>query len=1111
MENRILDQEMTLRDRAERSLALDLSRSFVVQAPAGSGKTELLIQRYLALLGEAVNSPEEVLAITFTRKAAQEMKNRVIGALEAAQSKMPEEEHRQKTWYLARAVLQQSTLKEWQLLENSHRLRILTIDSLCAWLAKQAPFKSWLPEHIELLENDDELYVKAVRALFDHVEEESEWSKSLEKLLLHLDNNPNLAENLLVNLLKKREQWLTHLNLGQVEPGQLREQLEAGLAHTVTETLSQLPSLISQEDQQELAFLAMFAAGNLSSEHPVFVCGQYGELAPATAEHYAYWEGISQLILTQTGTVRKSLDVRIGFPTSKIAKEKALLQTFKNRMLVLLEKFSMQEVLVKQLQLVRCLPSLSYQLSQWEILKAILQVLPVLLAHLQLLFQKYRKVDHVEMMLKALNALGHEGEPTELVLNLDYKIRHILVDEFQDTSFTQFHLLEKLTSGWQIEEGRTLFLVGDPMQSIYRFRKAEVGLFLRAQRQGLSEIKPQSLVLKTNFRSKPTIVNWVNTIFKAAFPAESDMITGAVHYSPSLAMQEDFALSKIYYSYGEDEAGCDEALGIKQFIMQERQDDPLKSIAILVRSRGHLREIIKELKEAGIPFNATEIKTLVQSGLIQDLLALTRSLCYLTDRCAWLAILRSPWCGIDLKDLTTIAQAHEVVWEAINIASDLPISSFAKERLSYFVAILKKIMESRQRMGLSKWIQDAWLLLSGDQCVLNEDHREQVTLFFDFLAEIDEGGDILDRILFEKKLSTCFIDESSTEVSPVEIMTIHKAKGLEFDTVILPKLHASTQVDSHELLLWMERPRLLGGEDLLIAPLKAVEDEEHDPIYAYLRYIESEKAKQESIRLFYVAATRAKSKLYLSWTTSESIETYVPARASFLNLCWPYIKGMEIERLISANQEEQHQKHRRYILPQSLMKIDDKKVLKADKIVTELEENSLLRERGLRNAGILLHRVLIQRCLSSVALSGRYIEEQIPCWKTILKGLGTPSSLLDSGIELTKSVLSNVMKDKEAQWLFSAHIDSKVNYPVTLCKGNRVEQVMIDRLFVDEFGRRWLVMFKMDEINQNPESHFRSLLDCANVLFDCSAQAIAVGVYYPLQSLFFKKVINKWE
>jgi ATP-dependent helicase/nuclease subunit A len=113
------------------------------------------------------------------------------------------------------------------------------------------------------------------------------------------------------------------------------------------------------------------------------------------------------------------------------------------------------------------------------------------LASLWLAFQEGGEVDFIEIAARASLALGDDEAPTDLAQALDYRISHLLVDEFQDTSPVQVELLEQLTRGWLPDDGRTLFVVGDPMQSIYRFRKADVGLFLRVRQRGIGGIDPR--------------------------------------------------------------------------------------------------------------------------------------------------------------------------------------------------------------------------------------------------------------------------------------------------------------------------------------------------------------------------------------------------------------------------------------------------------------------------------------------------------------------------------------------------------------------------------------------------------------------------------------------
>ena len=143
------------------------------------------------------------------------------------------------------------------------------------------------------------------------------------------------------------------------------------------------------------------------------------------------------------------------------------------------------EPLREALEALLRMPEERYTDDQWEVLGAILELLPRAAAQLKLVFAERGETDFTEIAQGAVRALGTPDNPTDLLLALDTRIKHILVDEFQDTSYSQYELLEKLTSGWERDDGRTLFVVGDPMQSIYRFREAKVALFLQAWERGL--------------------------------------------------------------------------------------------------------------------------------------------------------------------------------------------------------------------------------------------------------------------------------------------------------------------------------------------------------------------------------------------------------------------------------------------------------------------------------------------------------------------------------------------------------------------------------------------------------------------------------------------------
>jgi ATP-dependent helicase/nuclease subunit A len=206
-------------------------------------------------------------------------------------------------------------------------------------------------------------------------------------------------------------------------------------------------------------------------------------VAPLAAEvdHLPRWRALAAFLLTQDDTLRKTVNVRNGFPAGKEFKAQ------KDAMFAALAE--VDEAQLAALVRLRQLPTPGRDGDGGEaIVRALTRLMKLAAAELWLVFREAGEVDFGELATRAIDALGDDMDPSELGLRLDWRIRHLLVDEFQDTSPNQIRLLERLTAGWSAGDGRTLFCVGDPMQSIYRFRKAEVGLFLRAKSHGIGHL-----------------------------------------------------------------------------------------------------------------------------------------------------------------------------------------------------------------------------------------------------------------------------------------------------------------------------------------------------------------------------------------------------------------------------------------------------------------------------------------------------------------------------------------------------------------------------------------------------------------------------------------------
>lgn len=876
-------------DQPVREQALDPRRSFIIQAPAGSGKTALLMQRFLVLLG-TVQVPEECLAITFTRKAAYEMRERILSALTRAQDPHPPEEpYALNTWILAKKVLARSDALDWDLLYNPNRLKIQTIDSLCASLTRGMPILSRLGASPEVAEDASALYLRAAENLLESLETDDLWSLSVRRLVFHLDNNLSLTQRLLADLLPYRDQWLPYIGR-TMSHSEWRAILESGLQAAARELLCAVKEVFPKEPlASELKALALFAAAQVVYVDPNASIGTIKEEAH---EGISYGIGLADLLLTEEGAWRKTVTQKQGFPAPSSAEnktDKSFFQQQKNNMLEVLKKLEAYPEFKTRLFALKMCPPGVYSEEQWALVESLIQLLPVLSAHLNMVFQEQGQVDFTEVTMAANRALGDSDAPTDLTLVWDNKIRHILVDEFQDTSIAQFELLQKLTMGWMQADGRTLFLVGDPMQSIYRFRQAEVGLFLAVQKQGIHTLPVHPLTLTVNFRSDPKLVHGLNKIFTEAFPQEDDISAGAIRFSPSVAhrlSEADSEFAMISIGAQEKESSKREAKQLIEQIQKAKAIDPTGSIAILVRSRSHLLDILPALRQQGIVYQGVDLEWLVNKPIIQDLRSLTQALLHLGDRLAWLAILRCPWINLGLSDIWVLAQAAggNPIWGALNRYAGLEgLSLSAQAILAQCVPILKEALMNRDRDPLRTWIWNTWIALKGHEWLYDEHSAEDADAFFDILDKLEQQATLKEPGVLQAHIARLYAKSTVSDPLAVQVMTIHKSKGLEFDTVILPGLGRQPKAAESPLLLWEERATRLAEHYLIFAPIKAVGDHS-DPIYRYLKQQKQKAEQYEALRLLYVAATRAKKRLY--WIGEE------PASNSLLSFVWESVSAL---------------------------------------------------------------------------------------------------------------------------------------------------------------------------------------------------------------------------
>jgi ATP-dependent exoDNAse (exonuclease V) beta subunit len=1057
-------------DEQNRLRALELS-SFIVEAPAGAGKTELLTQRYLKLL-QTVNEPEEVIAITFTNKAASEMRLRILESLMKAEKlDKPAQPHKQITYELSLKALERSALQNWQLIENPSRLRIFTIDSLCAHLARQMPLMSRFGSQPRVALDATALYAQAAEQTLALLED-SAHSEVLKACLRYVDNNAGQLKNLLITMLEKRDQWLHH---AQFEVDALA--LQQTLRFMVEQELQAALLAIPQPLQHLLMPVARFAASNLPDDSAIACLKDWDAPVGMQHEMLPLWCAVADLMLTAGGEPRKEggLNVKFGFPATDDgrAQKAALVQIISS-----VENLT-------ALHRVRALPQADHENSGWQMIATLSQLLNLAVAQLWLVFQRSGEVDFVEIAHRASRALGDNlGEPTELALKLDYQIKHLLVDEFQDTSPSQIKLLEQLTLGWQVDDGRTLFAVGDPMQSIYRFRKANVGLFINAAEHGIGDIYLERLQLYRNNRSSPAIVEWINRTFASIFPEHDEVIQGAIHYRPFIATKDNLPQSGVAVQpvvktpdESAELAQQREAEAIVRVIQAERLANPDVKIAVLVRSKKHLSSLVSKLRREhqDIAFQAVEIEALEGRQVVQDLLALTHALHHRADRVHWLAILRAPWCGLNLHDMHMLA-GHDhgsTIWALMHDQQVVGrLSADGQARLLHVREILDEAYASQGRTSVSRWIRGIWLMLSGSSCLWEPGDVVDVQAFFsctDALARSNQFSP--ERMAFE---ITKLFAAPDSQGGNLQMMTIHKSKGLEFDTVILPGLGASIggNNDDKPLVLW-EEVSVGNQQELLAAPYipKGARDKDKVSPYDYMEAREKERDANESARVLYVAATRAVRKLHLVGVASQNAKGEIsPTRNTYLDLLWNAI-GPEFEAAIDTEVITEKIADIAEFIP-DLVRLKQPQIpsiLKTAEPAINTHKPNTKPDAGSANVdadiGTLAHRymeIIAQQGLAAWPLSR--ISTLLPAMGHWLRQQGHAESLAHEAAAKLEQLLATTLNSTEGRWVLQTREDAAVELALIKLTNEGAKKHIVDRTFIDS-GTRWIIDYKTTELS----------------------------------------------
>ena len=1117
------DDAMARQDARARAQALDVTKSWLVQAPAGSGKTELLIARFLALLA-IVERPESIVAMTFTRKAAAEMRERVVEALRGAQSehddrREPLPAHVALTQRLARAALARDRALGWRLTEQPSRLRIITIDAMATSLARQAPIASELGALPRFVDDADLLYAEAAR---DVLAAAPAGDPHWQTFLKWLDNDAMTATRLIAQMLSARDRWPTHVYTD--DPAALRVDVERALRWEISVAIRAVRERIPAALVATLQLHAANASEHFATDPsaPAFIpavrmLGAAGTLPED--EDLAAWLALADWLLTRNGTFTKAVQSSHGFPAtgsgpgaSERARRKAAFVAW------LAEAAAVAELATSWHRL-RSLPPVAYGDDAWAFVVATMRILPAAAQALAGVFAAHGQSDFTEATLRALNALGTSDNPSDLLLAIDYRLSHLLVDEFQDTSRAQLALIGRLCEGWEPDDGRTLFAVGDPMQSIYRFRQAEVRLFIESQMSGqVAGVAVDVVELTRNFRSQRSIVGWVNHVFAHVLPRASDAGRGEAGFRASYA--DPSTGNDVPPTLDVARTRGEEAATVVARV-SEALEAGMTSVAVLVRARSHAQPLLPALRAAGIDFSAVDLEGLFDRLATRDLLSLARALAQPADRLAWLAVLRAPWCGLPLADLLVIANAaaDRPLPDAISDAAVRDaLAADGRLRLERLWAALDPALAARGRQRFAVRVRAAWLALGGPACISSPLDRAGADRVFALLAEQERGGDLPDDERMNALAKRLFAATVESDATTVRVMTLHRAKGLQFDAVILPALDIETGGSGQPVLRWKVRQHD-GASSLILAPLRAKVGTyaASDPVYKWLGTLDAAEEVAELGRLLYVGATRARKRLHLTAVAEaahEAPEWKRPARGTPLERLWDALAAASPPPPGDVGADD---------TTASLVAEDSLLRVPLDMRLPPLPIPLPIAVPYARPAdtpvfdwadaiaaavGTVAHRFLAQIAAEGLAQwDERRLRHE---HERILAELGTEGLEADvrpRAAQRVAAVIARTLSDPRGRWLFDAsHGDARSEWALAGEEDGRIVHIVVDRSFVAD-GCRYVVDFKTGAhlggsaanfLQQEFDRYRPQLSRYARIVRALDPRPVRIALYHPL-------------
>ncbi len=1113
--------------------AANPSVSACVLASAGTGKTWLLVTRLIRLL-LAGAAPERILAITFTRKAAAEMQQRLHERLKGfleADDKQLDQLLTETGACPDQAMREQARGLYEQMLLNSQALRTKTFHSFCQDILRQFPMEADLPPGFELIETTGLLYEQSWEQLFAaiSIHHNHPLVERLERMFDVFGNADNTRQ-IFFDFLNQRSDWWAYTdsvnNAALYAEEQLAAQMGTNLESNPTAGFFNAQTLSELEEFSELL-----------RKHPIKTNLQSATAIDAARQQINKPEKaldtVRAAFLTQTLEPRKrklsaTLDTKMGNSAA-------------SRFIQLHEKIS--EALVTCLDKQACINTLRLNIDWYHIGSRLLEIF-------QALKRSLRLVDFTDLEWKTFQLLNHPDHTHWVQYKLDQRIDHLLIDEFQDTNPTQWRLLQPLIEEIihsDDERHRSLFLVGDAKQSIYGFRRGNPALLFIAAEKMQQQLNAQRYHMDASRRSSPAIMALVNQVFSqpqngialpdfASHKTYLNELHGLVEIWPLAETPVDLTV------FTEEEkpgfrnplemprqiqmknTHCLEAESIANKILQlVEQKMPLgtqtdahpanfSDIIILMRARTHLPIYEAALRNKGIPYLSMDKGKLLDNLEIRDLEALLRVLITPQDNLALAQVLKSPIFSATDEHLVQIAEQSGTSWAEKLDRCVITLTLTNNHPLHRASLLLEQWREITGRIPihdlLDKIYHDTNLVnryLAVFPAAQQPRIKSNLTRFIELALEIDSGRypslpHFLDHLQRLRQHGSDAPDEmppDSDSGQRVRIMTIHAAKGLEAPIVFLVDT-ASNQADRHANSALVEWPE---DEDKPARFMLITNKKRRDCWSEKLVAGKTEKENLENTNLLYVALTRARQMLFISGSKPGKNTSAVSWHQRMMNACQSSIEAddegiIRIEHGTPARQTASLKTHtatQPAIDPRLAQPISLQKTWHEIAPSRHTEHDDTMTTGSGVLFGLAIHSLLQKTLERQNSTSNKELLEQVNREYTL-------SENLQQTLQQQVSVL---LESAELEWLFTPASPAKAwnEVPVAYLQDENVVSGIIDRLVCTD-NECHIIDYKSHAIDNNNDNQVSDLV---------KQYAVQLAYYRQgIEKIWPEKIIKTW-